>query len=372
MKVYEGKEPFIFVSYAHKDSKTVVPILEAMAKKGFRIWYDTGIELGTEWPEFIAKHLADCDAVVAFVSPLFDASHNCRREINFAIARKKTTVAVYLEEFAMSLGMELQLGTLQSMFYTRHETLDSFVDALADAKELQNCRGDAPVLPKKEEASSKPDPTSIEEEENPFRAAFGGLKSAAASQTATSSADFVIKNGVLKKYIGKSPNVTIPNGVRVIGEFAFGQWLFSTPLLESVTIPPSVEKIEACAFVKCSGLRSVTMPDSVIEMGGGAFRGCTKLENLTLSKGLTEIAPSAFSGCSALRYVMIPATVKKIGAFAFSDCKMLTAIDLPASVKKIESWAFQNCRALSIAYLRAPDVQYESDSFPRHTRLMQA
>ena len=204
MKVYEGKEPFIFVSYAHKDSKTVVPILEAMAKKGFRIWYDTGIEPGTEWPEFIAKHLADCDAVVAFVSPAFDESHNCRREINFAIARKKTTVAVYLEEFAMSLGMELQLGTLQSMFYTRHKTLDSFVDALADAKELQNCRGDAPILPKKEEAPPKGDPTPTEEEENPFRAVFGGLKSSAASQTETSSADFVIQNGVLKNISAKA------------------------------------------------------------------------------------------------------------------------------------------------------------------------
>ena len=28
-----------------------------MADYGFRIWYDEGIEAGTEWPEYIAEHL---------------------------------------------------------------------------------------------------------------------------------------------------------------------------------------------------------------------------------------------------------------------------------------------------------------------------
>ena len=170
MKAYQGNEPYIFISYAHADSSRVLPILEALDAKGYRVWYDGGIAVGSEWPEYIAEHLNGCTAFICFISKTSLDSQNCRREINFAIARKKTTVAVYLEEFAMSLGMELQLGTLQSMFYTRHETLDSFVDALADAKELQNCRGDAPVLPKKEEAPPKGDPTPIEEEENPFRA----------------------------------------------------------------------------------------------------------------------------------------------------------------------------------------------------------
>ncbi len=33
--------------------------------------------------------------------------------------------------------------------------------------------------------------------------------------------DFVIENGVLKKYKGKDSEVTIPNGVKKIGEWAF-------------------------------------------------------------------------------------------------------------------------------------------------------
>ena len=34
---YEGKEPFIFISYSHKDSDRVVPIIEGLQQRGFRV-----------------------------------------------------------------------------------------------------------------------------------------------------------------------------------------------------------------------------------------------------------------------------------------------------------------------------------------------
>ena len=48
---YNGTENYVFVSYAHKDSDTVLPYIEAMKQNGFRVWYDRGIEAGTEWAE---------------------------------------------------------------------------------------------------------------------------------------------------------------------------------------------------------------------------------------------------------------------------------------------------------------------------------
>jgi hypothetical protein len=45
---YEGKEPYIFVSYAHKDSPAVFHIVEQLSARGYRIWYDEGIEPGSE------------------------------------------------------------------------------------------------------------------------------------------------------------------------------------------------------------------------------------------------------------------------------------------------------------------------------------
>ena len=55
--MYNGNEPYIFISYAHKNSDVVLPIIEALADNGFRVWYDAGIEAGTEWPEYVAEKL---------------------------------------------------------------------------------------------------------------------------------------------------------------------------------------------------------------------------------------------------------------------------------------------------------------------------
>ena len=67
---YEGQEPYIFISYAHKDSNTVLPIIQGLQERGFRVWYDAGIEIGTEWPQYIATHLKHCHSCLAFVSPM--------------------------------------------------------------------------------------------------------------------------------------------------------------------------------------------------------------------------------------------------------------------------------------------------------------
>ena len=140
-KVYHGNEPYIFVSYAHKDAPQVLPILRDLAGRGFRLWYDAGIEAATEWPEDIGTHLAHCHCVLAFITAASLDSHNCRREINLAIEMQKELLAVYLEEVHLSYGMRLQLGTLQALYYRRHENDRSFLEALSAARILQACRG---------------------------------------------------------------------------------------------------------------------------------------------------------------------------------------------------------------------------------------
>ncbi len=139
-QVYQGIEPFIFISYAHRDSASVLPIVEALQRRGFRVWYDAGIEAGAEWPEYIARRLVDSSCVIAFISGRSMESQNCRREINFAISKGKELLVVYLEDVSLSYGMQLQLDTLQALLRWRHISDDSFLDALCDCRMLQPCR----------------------------------------------------------------------------------------------------------------------------------------------------------------------------------------------------------------------------------------
>ena len=56
VKPYEGQEPYLFLSYCHKDATQVYPLLETMTRAGYRFWYDDGNHPGDEWPENIAQH----------------------------------------------------------------------------------------------------------------------------------------------------------------------------------------------------------------------------------------------------------------------------------------------------------------------------
>jgi hypothetical protein len=63
---------------------------------------------------------------------------------------------------------------------------------------------------------------------------------------AASQSDFVVKNGVLTEYNGKSANINIPSnlGITAIGETAFQHnWSFTT-----VSIPEGVTTINDKAF----------------------------------------------------------------------------------------------------------------------------
>lgn len=153
--VYEGNEKYIFVSYAHKDSPIVLPIVETLSKEGIRVWYDSGIEAGTEWPEYIEDHLTRAEVVLIFMSPSAVESRNCRNEINFALELKKEVLVVYLEETTLLKGMRLQLNSSQSLFRSHHKNDGTFTQALVNARILQCCRNNcmppaanpAPVAP---------------------------------------------------------------------------------------------------------------------------------------------------------------------------------------------------------------------------------
>lgn len=142
IRAYEGSENYIFISYAHKDTEKVFPIMEELRNRGYRIWYDDGIAPGSEWPEDIARHLNGCAMAIAFVSPNSMASVNCRREINFALSKQKPFLSVVLEPTEMPLGMELQLSAQQSVLRYNYRTEAQFIEKICACPDLACCRED--------------------------------------------------------------------------------------------------------------------------------------------------------------------------------------------------------------------------------------
>lgn len=124
--IYEGKENYIFISYSHANNDIVLPFIKRLQADGHRVWYDDGINPGSEWPETIAQHLNDCAVFVALISNTYVDSFNCKRELDFAVRKRKAFLAVFLEETQMPLGMEMQISTVQAMNYFSNSDPDFF------------------------------------------------------------------------------------------------------------------------------------------------------------------------------------------------------------------------------------------------------
>jgi formylglycine-generating enzyme len=114
-EAYQGDEPYVFISYSHKDAAGVYEEITRIHEVGVNVWYDEGIEASNEWPEEIARAVVDCSVFLVFVSPRATASVNCRNEINLALNENKPFLAIHLEETELPLGLRLRMGDLQAI-----------------------------------------------------------------------------------------------------------------------------------------------------------------------------------------------------------------------------------------------------------------
>ena len=143
-KAYQGKEPYIFVSYAHADQEQVLPIVSGLQDRGFRVWYDEGLPPGENWLEHLAERVTYCGAFVPFLSANFLSSPYCKREITHAISEDKEPFAVFLQEkLDMTPGMKLLLCSVQGVYRERHNSFESFMDELCRSHYLESCRDGA-------------------------------------------------------------------------------------------------------------------------------------------------------------------------------------------------------------------------------------
>ena len=94
---YEGKQPYIFVSYSHRDSMIVLPVIEELYKHHYRVWYDEGIAPGSEWPHYIEAHMKGCDTALIFVSQNSMNSVYCENELVNGISYGKNIISYPLD-----------------------------------------------------------------------------------------------------------------------------------------------------------------------------------------------------------------------------------------------------------------------------------
>lgn len=137
---YIGEKPYIFVSYAHKDSEVVMRAIALLQQSGFRVWYDEGIDPGSEWPDTIEKYLERSSYFIGFISANSLASQNCTCELYTAYNEHKRILVVYLEDVQLEGGLKMQLSSRQAIHWYKYESENAFFKKLLTAPGLNDCR----------------------------------------------------------------------------------------------------------------------------------------------------------------------------------------------------------------------------------------
>ena len=312
---YTGDEPYLFVSYSHRDTAKVYPILDALYDRKYRIWYDESCETGNDFRDELRQRIEGAEAVLLFVS---DASMNspfCGMEIIVARENGKRLYPIYLDDATVPPAFQILLAN------THHSTSDN-MDKL--------------------------------------------IKSMIRDLPAVTMDRLTTVDGVLKKCEDNGKSIEVDEGIREISAEAFK----GRRALHYINLPETLESIGLESFRGCTNLKEMVLPEKTVRVGESAFRDCTdmkrleiknncikigerafencaSLEDVALPDGLTEIYGGVFNSCKSLKHIDLPEKLTILGESAFSDCIMLENIDIPATVTKIDDLAFNGCTSMA-------------------------
>ncbi len=120
MNQYNENMPYIFISYSHRDNDLVLPIIKRLRAEGYNLWYDDGVEAGSEWDENIARHIGTCSYFIAFVSKNYIDSKNCKDELNYSRDLNKEQFLIYLEDVELPCGMAMRMNRIQAIYWNKY------------------------------------------------------------------------------------------------------------------------------------------------------------------------------------------------------------------------------------------------------------
>lgn len=138
ISTYQGNEPYIFISYSHKDTDKVMPIVERLDKDGYRVWYDEGIRIAESFNSVIAERIGNCAFMVLLISDNYIVSEYCKKELNFADAEKKKLIGIYARGVKLTPRFKMLRANIQGIDEP-YSYDDEFFEKLYNAEDISKC-----------------------------------------------------------------------------------------------------------------------------------------------------------------------------------------------------------------------------------------
>lgn len=314
-EAYTGNEPYLFVSYSHKDTAAVYPILDALYDRKYRIWYDESCENGNDFRDELRHRIEKAEAVLLFVSKSSMTSPFCGMEIIVARENNKRLYPIYLDDVDVPPAFAILLSNTH---HSMADNMDKLIKALV--RDLPAVAMDRLTIGDGELKKCEDNGRSITVDEGVRIICADAFKDRKALHT-----------------------IILPQTLETIGEESFR----GCSNLEAMDVPEKTSRICSSAFRDCISMKSLKVRNGYIKIGERAFENCASLESISLPDGLTEIYGGVFNSCKSLVHIDLPKNLTILGESAFSDCVCLEKIEVPEAVVKIDDLAFNGCTNLT-------------------------
>ena len=426
----DEENPFIFISYSHKDRDEVLGIIKTLYESGWKIWYDEGLTIGDKYDETLETHVQNCSAFLLFVTKNSLNSLYCREnEIPWAIRYGKPIIRCVLNE-----GVEYPIqenAVAATVLPSEAESALEKIEGLSKGEKRVAAGISVVVNPgdRNEEDNEVNEDgfayclyadqntaviKAIQlEAKNSGCSLYDASEEGEDDEKLQNSACLVVfldkafladehlTDILISEYqAGKDLAVCMIENIEdtdlppeLIGlhrmqwlNFAFGisndmttklcRHLQKRGCRDTAVLPGfEYEKDEGIIIKKYTGfdpnprIKSEYGGVPVIEISYTAFCNNTRIKTVMLPEGITEIAGSAFIGCMNLTSVTIPDSVTRIGQWAFQDCTSLASIVIPDSVMEIGKCSFRKCTSLTSVVLPDGAAKISDSAFEGCTSL---
>ena len=359
---YDGRRPFVFVSYSHEDT-VVYEVIKLLQDSKYRVWFDSGIHTGESWTDEIVRKLDTCSAFVVFLSPNSIESPFVQSEVATAFKNKskRRSLKIIPIWITPTVDMGKTLTYYLSAFQIAFENNTKYLTAEELFAELD------PAIPDSisDKIHYNEDRTILNDTEDNINDLFvnspivevadGACKGRKLLKQVHISDSVVRLGNETFRGCGALGEITIPASVTRIGDSCFRD----CTSLKKLEIKGNVE-IGERAFENCAELVDIKLPDTLAEIYNGVFNSCKKLERIKLPKNLIAIGDNAFSSCYELKYIELPESVTRIDDQVFAGCSSLANIIIPENVSRIGKSVFKDCIALKT--IRIPESVRKMDS----------
>lgn len=337
-EAYSGKEPYIFISYSHKDTARVYPILDALYDRKYRIWYDESCENGSDFRDELRHRIEKSSAVLLFVSKASMSSPFCGMEIIVARENQKRIYPIFLDNSPVPPAFEILLSNTH---HSTSEDMDRLIKAMV--RDLPAEAMDRLTLEEGKLKKCEDNGATIDVDEGVRIICACAFKNRKALHIVNLPESLEEIETEAFRGCNNVEEMHIPLKTIRVGESAFRDCVS----MKALTIENDCIKVGERAFENCASLEDVKLPSGLTELYGGVFNSCKSLKDIKLPERLTIIGENAFSDCIGLEKIVIPDTVTKIDDLVFNGCTSMSSIELPEGLRKIGKSAFKNCKSLT-------------------------